>query len=61
VPEVPRAFATYEALRRPRVERLVEAAAALSSRQTQPRKRGQGDRDWIRDHHIDWDSPVEPD
>ncbi|GAA1178551.1 FAD-dependent monooxygenase [Pseudonocardia alaniniphila] len=63
VPGVPRAFATYEALRRPRVERLVEAAAALSSRkpQQEPRKRSQGDGDWIRDHHIDWDSPVEPD
>jgi 2-polyprenyl-6-methoxyphenol hydroxylase-like FAD-dependent oxidoreductase len=60
VPDVPRAFATYETLRRPRVERLVEAAAALSSRQSEPRTRSQGDSDWIRNHHIDWDAPVEP-
>jgi 2-polyprenyl-6-methoxyphenol hydroxylase-like FAD-dependent oxidoreductase len=56
VPDLPRAFATYEAIRRPRVERLVEAAAALSER----RAGGEQDRYWVRDHQIDWDTPVRP-
>ena len=74
--DIPEALATYERLRRPRVERIVAQGARTSSTKT-PGPVGRIARDimlplvfrflvtdkstaWIYDHHIDWDSPVTP-
>jgi len=74
LPDVPRALAAYERLRRERVTRLVETSAAMSRRAT-PGPVGRVLRDlalplllrhgprnasaWLTDHHIDWDAPVD--
>ena len=71
---LPQAFATYERLRRHRVERIVAEGARQSSNKT-PGPVGRKVRDvllpfvckflvtekslrWMFNHHIDWDSPV---
>jgi FAD-dependent urate hydroxylase len=76
LPDIPRAFAAYERLRRRRVERIVAQGARSSSAKTQG-PIGRAVRDlmlplvfrflvtdrsqaWIYDHHIDWDTPVAP-
>ena len=74
LPDIPEALATYEGLRRKRVERIVAQAARTSSAKT-PGPLGRILRDltlplvfkllvtdrsmaWIYDHHIDWDAPL---
>ena len=74
LPDIPEALATYEGLRRKRVERIVAQAARTSSAKT-PGPLGRVLRDltlplvfkllvtdrsmaWIYDHHIDWDAPL---
>jgi FAD-dependent urate hydroxylase len=74
LPDVPRAFAAYERLRRRRVERIVAQGARSGSAKTQGPV-GRVVRDlmlplvfrflvtdkslaWMYDHHIDWDAPV---
>jgi 2-polyprenyl-6-methoxyphenol hydroxylase-like FAD-dependent oxidoreductase len=74
LPDVPRALAAYEGLRRRRVERIVAQGARTSSAKT-PGPVGRALRDlalplvfkllvtersqaWIHGHHIDWDTPV---
>ncbi|GAA1656352.1 FAD-dependent monooxygenase [Fodinicola feengrottensis] len=53
------AFDTYERHRRERVERLVQASAAMSQRRTQERPdQRSSNANWLRDHHIDWDSRI---
>jgi 2-polyprenyl-6-methoxyphenol hydroxylase-like FAD-dependent oxidoreductase len=76
LPDIPRAFAAYERLRRRRVERIVAQGARGSSAKTQG-PIGRVVRDlmlplvfrflvtdrsqaWIYDHHIDWDTAVAP-
>ncbi|MEU3624648.1 FAD-dependent oxidoreductase [Amycolatopsis coloradensis] len=53
LPDAPTAFAAYERLRRARVEKLVASSAAVSSSTTADR-----DRNWLYQHHIEWDSPI---
>jgi FAD-dependent urate hydroxylase len=74
LPDIPRALAAYERLRRRRVERIVTQGARTGSAKTQGPV-GRVVRDlmlplvfrflvtdksqaWIYDHHIDWDAPV---
>jgi FAD-dependent urate hydroxylase len=74
LPEIPRALAAYERLRRSRVERIVAQGARTGSAKT-PGPVGRVVRDlalplvfrflvtdrsmaWIHDHHIDWAAPV---
>jgi 2-polyprenyl-6-methoxyphenol hydroxylase-like FAD-dependent oxidoreductase len=72
LPDIPRAFAAYEQLRRRRVERIV-AQGARSGRTQGPVGRVVRDlmlplvfrflvtdrsMAWIYDHHVDWDAPV---
>jgi 2-polyprenyl-6-methoxyphenol hydroxylase-like FAD-dependent oxidoreductase len=57
LPDVSRAFTTYEQLRRPRVEGLVAASAAQGNTTDAART---GPSQWVREHHIDWDSPITP-
>jgi FAD-dependent urate hydroxylase len=74
MPDIRSAFATYEQLRRPRVERIVAWAARMNSNKA-PGRMGRAVRDlvlplflklqggadaqrWIFEHHIDWDTPV---
>jgi 2-polyprenyl-6-methoxyphenol hydroxylase-like FAD-dependent oxidoreductase len=74
LPDSRSAFATYEHLRRPRVERIVAWAARMNSNKA-PGRMGRAVRDlvlplflklqasgeaqrWIFEHHIDWDAPV---
>ena len=74
LPDIPRALAAYEGLRRRRVERIVAQGARTGSAKT-PGPVGRVLRDlalplvfkllvtdrsmaWIYDHHIDWDTPV---
>jgi FAD-dependent urate hydroxylase len=74
LPDIPRALAAYEQLRRKRVERIV-AQGARTSRSKTPGPVGRVLRDlllpvvfkflvtdksqaWIYDHHIDWDAPA---
>jgi 2-polyprenyl-6-methoxyphenol hydroxylase-like FAD-dependent oxidoreductase len=74
LPDIPRAFAAYERLRRRRVERIVAQGARSGSAKTQGPV-GRVVRDlmlplvfrflvtdkslaWMYDHHIDWDAPV---
>jgi 2-polyprenyl-6-methoxyphenol hydroxylase-like FAD-dependent oxidoreductase len=74
LPEIPRAFAAYEQLRRKRVERIVANGARMSSSKT-PGPVARVLRDaflpvlfkflvteksmaWIYDHHVDWDARV---
>jgi FAD-dependent urate hydroxylase len=76
LPDIPRAFAAYERLRRRRVERIV-AQGARSGRAKTQGPVGRVVRDlmlplvfrflvtgrsqaWIYDHHIDWDTAVAP-
>jgi FAD-dependent urate hydroxylase len=76
LPDIPRALAAYEGLRRKRVERIVAQGARSSSSKT-PGPVGRVVRDlllpvvfkvlvtdrsqaWIYDHHIDWEAPVAP-
>jgi 2-polyprenyl-6-methoxyphenol hydroxylase-like FAD-dependent oxidoreductase len=58
LPDPERAFASYERLRRARVEALVDASAAMGNAAAA----GAGDRlrtpTWDGAHHIDWDTPV---
>jgi 2-polyprenyl-6-methoxyphenol hydroxylase-like FAD-dependent oxidoreductase len=73
-PDIPEAMATYEGLRRRRVERIVAQGARTSSAKT-PGPVGRALRDlalplvfkflvtdrsmaWIYNHHLDWDAPV---
>jgi FAD-dependent urate hydroxylase len=73
-PDIPEALATYEGLRRRRVERIVAQGARTSSAKT-PGPVGRVLRDlalplvfkflvtdrsmaWIYDHHLDWDAPL---
>jgi 2-polyprenyl-6-methoxyphenol hydroxylase-like FAD-dependent oxidoreductase len=73
-PDIPEALATYEGLRRRRVERIVAKGARTSSAKT-PGPVGRALRDlalplvfkflvtdrsmaWIYDHHLDWDAPL---
>jgi 2-polyprenyl-6-methoxyphenol hydroxylase-like FAD-dependent oxidoreductase len=74
LPTIPEALATYEGLRRKRVERIVAQAARTGSAKT-PGPLGRVLRDlalplvfkllvtdrsmaWIYNHHIDWDAPL---
>ncbi len=74
LPDIPEALATYEGLRRRRVERIVAQGARTGSAKT-PGRVGRVLRDltlplvfklfvtdrsmaWIYDHHLDWDTPV---
>jgi FAD-dependent urate hydroxylase len=74
LPDIPRAFAAYEQLRRRRVERIVAQGARTGSTKTQGPV-GRVVRDlllplvfrflvtdrsmaWIYDHHLDWDTPA---
>ena len=73
-PTIPEALATYEGLRRKRVERIVAQGARTGSSKTPgPVTRVLRDlllpvvfrflvtdrsRAWIHDHHIDWDAPA---
>jgi 2-polyprenyl-6-methoxyphenol hydroxylase-like FAD-dependent oxidoreductase len=74
LPDIPRALAAYEGLRRKRVERIVAQGARTGSAKT-PGPVGRALRDlalplvfkllvtdrstaWIHEHHIDWDTPV---
>jgi 2-polyprenyl-6-methoxyphenol hydroxylase-like FAD-dependent oxidoreductase len=74
LPDIPRAFAAYEQLRRRRVERIVARGARSGSAKTQGPV-GRVLRDlmlplvfrflvtdrsmaWIYDHHVDWDAPA---
>jgi FAD-dependent urate hydroxylase len=74
LPDIPRAFAAYEQLRRRRVERIVARGARSGSAKTQGPV-GRVLRDlmlplvfrflvtdrsmaWIHDHHVDWDAPA---
>jgi FAD-dependent urate hydroxylase len=74
LPDIPRAFAAYERLRRARVERIVARGARAGSAKTQGPV-GRVLRDlmlplvfrflvtersmaWIYDHHVDWDAPA---
>jgi FAD-dependent urate hydroxylase len=74
LPDVPAALATYEGLRRARVERIVAQGARSSSTKT-PGPVGRVLRDlllpvvfkllvtdrslaWMYGHHIDWDTPT---
>jgi 2-polyprenyl-6-methoxyphenol hydroxylase-like FAD-dependent oxidoreductase len=74
LPDIPRALAAYEGLRRRRVERIVAQAARTSNTKT-PGPVGRLLRDltlpvvfrllvterslaWRYDHHIDWDAPI---
>jgi FAD-dependent urate hydroxylase len=74
LPDLPRALAAYEGLRRRRVERIVAQGARTGSTKT-PGPAGRVLRDlllplvfrfvvtersmaWIYDHHVDWDAPV---
>jgi FAD-dependent urate hydroxylase len=74
LPDIPRAFAAYERLRRARVERIVARGARAGSAKTQGPV-GTVLRDlmlplvfrflvtersmaWIYDHHVDWDAPA---
>jgi 2-polyprenyl-6-methoxyphenol hydroxylase-like FAD-dependent oxidoreductase len=74
LPDIPRALAAYEGLRRGRVERIVARGARTGSTKT-PGPAGRVLRDlllplvfrfavtdrsmaWIYDHHLDWDAPV---
>jgi 2-polyprenyl-6-methoxyphenol hydroxylase-like FAD-dependent oxidoreductase len=53
-----RAFELYTGIRKSRVEQLVAASAgqgAGASRRVGDRA---GERNWLYDHHIEWDSPV---
>jgi 2-polyprenyl-6-methoxyphenol hydroxylase-like FAD-dependent oxidoreductase len=76
LPDLPRALAAYEQLRRRRVERIVAQGARSSSSKT-PGPVGRVVRDlllplvfkflvtdkslaWMYDHHIDWDAPITP-
>jgi 2-polyprenyl-6-methoxyphenol hydroxylase-like FAD-dependent oxidoreductase len=73
-PDIPGALATYEGLRRRRVERIVAQGARTSSAKT-PGPVGRALRDlalplvfrflvtdrsmaWIYNHHLDWDAPL---
>jgi FAD-dependent urate hydroxylase len=74
LPDVPRAFAAYERLRRPRVERIVAQGARTSSTKTAgPVARLARDLAlpvvfkllvtdrslaWMHQHHLDWETPV---
>ena len=74
LPDIPRALAAYEGLRRKRVERIVAQGARTGSSKTPgPVTRVLRDlllpvvfrflvtdrsRAWIHDHHIDWDAPA---
>jgi FAD-dependent urate hydroxylase len=74
LPDLPRALAAYERLRRRRVERIVAQGARSSSSKT-PGPVGRFLRDlllpvvfkllvtdrslaWMYDHHLDWDTPT---
>jgi FAD-dependent urate hydroxylase len=74
LPDLPRALAAYERLRRRRVERIVAQGARTGSAKT-PGPVGRVLRDlllplvfrflvtdrslaWIYDHHLDWDAPA---
>jgi FAD-dependent urate hydroxylase len=76
LPDVPRALAAYEGLRRRRVERIVAQGARTGSAKT-PGPAGRVLRDlllpvvfklvatdrsraWIYRHHLDWDAPLVP-
>jgi 2-polyprenyl-6-methoxyphenol hydroxylase-like FAD-dependent oxidoreductase len=76
LPDLPRALAAYEQLRRRRVERIVAQGARTSSSKT-PGPAGRvlralllpvvvkllaTDRSlaWMYDHHLDWDTPITP-
>ncbi|GAA4533449.1 FAD-dependent monooxygenase [Amycolatopsis samaneae] len=54
------AFATYEALRRERVERLVAVSSAQGVTQTSAEEVDQRPRSraWLYEHHLDWDATV---
>ncbi|KZB84520.1 FAD-dependent oxidoreductase [Amycolatopsis regifaucium] len=53
LPDAPTAFAAYERLRRARVEKLVASSAALSSGTTSDEG-----RNWLYQHHIEWDETI---
>lgn len=53
LPDAPTAFAVYERLRRARVEKLVASSAAVSTGTT-----SDGGRNWLYQHHIEWDSKI---
>jgi len=73
VPDVPAAFAAYEALRRPRVERVVAQGRRNGSGKTVGRigrlllplvfrlfAGKPGAQSWMYDHRVDWATPVTP-
>jgi 2-polyprenyl-6-methoxyphenol hydroxylase-like FAD-dependent oxidoreductase len=58
LPEIPRALAAYEHLRRDRVERVVEAGASSANPSPpEPGPRRSNAAEWLYKHHIDWDAP----
>jgi 2-polyprenyl-6-methoxyphenol hydroxylase-like FAD-dependent oxidoreductase len=73
LPDLPRALAAYEGLRRERVTRLVETSARMSRRAVPGpvgrvlrdlalplllRRGPRNGADWLTGHHIDWDAPA---
>jgi 2-polyprenyl-6-methoxyphenol hydroxylase-like FAD-dependent oxidoreductase len=58
IADIPSAFQTYTSIRKPRVEALVAASAQQATgagRQTADQR---SERNWLYDHHIDWQEPV---
>lgn len=75
LPDAPRAFAAYERLRRPRVERVVAFGARSSSTKAPGpvaravrdlvlplvlRRFARTPQDWLFGYHIDWEARIEP-
>jgi FAD-dependent urate hydroxylase len=59
VPRIPKALATFEQLRRERVERVVQAGASTGNLSPPaPGSRKGGPPSWLFGHHIDWDTTV---
>ncbi|WP_163506119.1 FAD-dependent monooxygenase [Fodinicola acaciae] len=58
IPEISRAFQTYERLRRPRVQLVVDVSADLSRRPTDPRSASPTRANWLEDLRLDWQTPV---
>ncbi|WP_263172679.1 FAD-dependent oxidoreductase [Streptomyces sp. SCSIO ZS0520] len=58
----PEAFAAYEALRRPRVEEIIEQTDQANQTKARPEARKTDPRHhsatWHLHHHIDWNSPT---
>jgi len=58
VPGITSAFETYTRIRRPRVEALVAASSRQGTGAGRRTAEAPSERQWVREHHIDWESPV---